>query len=114
MDSLDYWKESISESAEECGVVLTQNQLECIAKTVKGSHECYGMAFYTPPDSDRLSDIKREYENKLKNIENEFNTYRENAEKAIKIALKQYYDTHVSIHEHGEVLRHNGRTERIQ
>lgn len=45
----DYWLECVSQAAEECDATLTQEQLECIANAVQGSHENYGMAFYQPP-----------------------------------------------------------------
>jgi len=42
---MDYWKECISTAADECGLVLTEEQLECLSVYVEGSHENYGMAF---------------------------------------------------------------------
>lgn len=111
---IDYWKECIAIAADECGVALTAEQLECIADSAKGGHECYGMSFYSPPDSDRLSDIEGEWKAKLAALQREFDAYRGNAETAVKQALGQYGDAQVSIGEYGEVLRHGGRTERIQ
>lgn len=72
------------------------------------------MAFYSPPLSDRLGDIEQESAGKLKRLQAEFDAYRNNAETAIKQALHQYADSNVSIHAHGEVLSHSGRTVRIQ
>lgn len=42
---MEYWKECISIAADECGLVLTEEQLECLASSVEGGHENYGMAF---------------------------------------------------------------------
>ena len=42
---MDYWKECISMAADECGLVLTDEQLECLAGSVEVGHESYGMAF---------------------------------------------------------------------
>lgn len=42
---MDYWKECISIAADECGLSLTDEQLECIAGAVEGGYENYGMAF---------------------------------------------------------------------
>lgn len=110
----DYWKECISSSAQECGLVLTSEQLKCLAKDIEIGHENYGMAFYSPPASDRLNEIEREYQNKIKKIESEFNKYRKNAEEAVKIALNQNPDTNISIGEYGEVTRWGGRVTQIQ
>jgi hypothetical protein len=114
MTSIDYWKECISCAAEECGLEITQEQLESIAECVEGGHDNYGMAFYSPPPSDRMSVIESEWKAKLKDKERELERYQANAETAIKLALRQYSDANVSIGEYGEVLRHDGRTERIQ
>lgn len=114
MDSLDYWKECISLAADECGAVLTAEQISEIAEIVKGGHENYGMAFYSPPASDRYSQIEREWQAKLDAKQAELDAYRDNAETAIKKALRQHSDAQVTIGEYGEVLRHGGRTEVIQ
>ena len=110
----DYWQDCISEAADECALKLTPEQLACLAAGAEGGHEHYGMAFYSPPPGDRLGEIEREAERKLKAVQGEFDRYRANAETAVKQALRQYADTQVTIGERGEVLRHDGRTERIQ
>lgn len=110
----DYWKECISIAADECELTLTPKQLEYLASSAEGGHEHYGMAFYSPPPSERLNEIEKEWKNKLKALQSEFDAYRGNAETAVRKALRQHRDEQVSIGEHGEVLRHGGRTERIQ
>lgn len=110
----DYWSECISLAAEECDLTMTAEQLECLADSVAAGHECYGMAFYSPPASDRLSDIEREWKAKLAALQGEFDAYRNNAETAVKKALRQHSDAQVTIGAYGEVLRHGGRTEQIQ
>lgn len=114
MEDLDFWKECISIAADECELSMTPEQLECLAGSVSGGHENYGMAFYSPPDSDRYDDIEREAKSKLKALQAEFDAYRNNAESAVKQALRQRHDESVSIGDHGEVFRHGGRTEQIQ
>ncbi|OKP30181.1 hypothetical protein [Serratia fonticola] len=114
MTELDYWEECISLGAEDCDLKLTPEQLKCLAESVSGGHENYGMAFYSPPDSDRYDDIEREAQSKLKKLQAEFDAYRNNAESAVKQALGQYRDANISIGDHGEVFRHGGRTEQIQ
>ena len=109
-----YWEECISAAAEDCGLKLTAEQLDCIAGAVESGHENYGMAFYSPPSSDRISEIEREWKAKLEKAENEAKIYRENAEKAVKQALHQRSDARISIGEYGEVFRHGGRTVQIQ
>lgn len=114
MTDLDYWEECISQATDDCDLTLTSEQLTCLAGAVSGGHEHYGMAFYSPPDSDRYADIEREWQQKYKTLKAEFDAYRGNAETAVKQALRQHRDDNVSIGEYGEVLRHGGRTERIQ
>lgn len=41
----DDMKECISIAADKCGLVLTDEQLECLADSAESGHECYGMAF---------------------------------------------------------------------
>lgn len=114
MNDIDYWKECISIAAEECDLKLTPEQLACLADSASGGHEHYGMAFYSPPTSDRINDIESEWKRKLKDLQAEFDKYRGNAESAVKRALRQHSDAQVTIGEHGEVLRHGGRTVQIQ
>ena len=62
----DYWREWITVGAEECELTLTQEQLACLACSAEGGHEHYGIAFPSPPDNDRISDIEREKEGEMK------------------------------------------------
>lgn len=114
MTGLDYWKECISTGAEECDLELTGEQLECLAETAQGGHENYGMAFYSPPASDRLNDIEDEWRKKYNDLQADFDRYRDNAEKAVGRALHQYDDANISIGDHGEVYRIDGRHTQIQ
>jgi len=114
MTPLDYWAECISKAAEDCGATLTPEQLESIAKAVEGSHENYGQAFYSPSWAERVTDIESDGKAKLKKLQAEFDAYRAKAETAVKQALGEHHDANVTIHDDGEVLRHGGRTERIQ
>ena len=114
MKSIDYWKDCISQAADDCGLTVTEEQLKCLAESAEVAHENYGMAFYSPPASDRINDIEREWKLKLEAKERELERYRANAETAIKEALQQPSNAQVSIGEHGEVFRHGGRTDQIQ
>jgi len=114
MESIDYWKECISNAADECGAELTHEQLECIAASAESGHEHYGMAFYSPPPSERLDEIEREWKKKYDDLRAEFDRYIGNAETAVKRALRQHRDASVSIGAYGEVTRHGGRSEVIQ
>lgn len=114
MSAAEYWRECISIAADECDLTLTDEQLQCLASGAQGGHEYYGMAFYSPPDSDRLSDIENEWKAKLTALQREFDAYRGNAETAVKQALRQHSDANVSIGKYGEVFRNDGRTEQIQ
>ena len=110
----DYWQECIGIAAEECDLKLTPEQLDYLASSAKSGHEHYGMAFYSPPPSERMNEIEDGWKKKLKALQTEFDAYRSNAESAVKQALRVHRDDQVSILPHGEVLRHGGRTTRIQ
>lgn len=110
----DYWRECISIAADECDLKLTKDQLDSLAENAKSGHEHYDMAFYSPPPSDRISDIEDGWKRKLKALQAEFDAYRHNAETAVKQALRVDRDSQVTIGKHGEVLMHGGRTVQIQ
>lgn len=110
----NYWRECIAIAAEECELTLTPEQLDALACSAEDGHEHYELAFYSPPSSERLSEIEREWKAKNDRLQAEFDAYRDNAETAVKKALRQHRDTQVTIGKHGEVLRHGGRTEVIQ
>lgn len=115
MREIDYWKECLSEAAEECELSsITDDQLTKLAEAVKIGHENYGMAFYSPPNKERIDDIEKEWKEKLKAKEQELKRYKDNAETAIKTALNQRSDALVSIGEYGEVTRYDGRFTQIQ
>jgi hypothetical protein len=114
MTPINYWKEGLASSAEECGLVMTEEQLSHLAEAMEGGHECYGMAFYSPPPGDRIAAIESEHKRKLDSLQREFDTYRANAEKAVGQALGQYPDVGISIGEYGEVHRYDGRITQIQ
>lgn len=110
----EYWRECISIAAEECELALTPEQLAYLADAASGGHEHYGIAFYSPPASDRLNEIERESAAKLKALQAEFDHYKDNAETAVKRALRVHSADPVTIGPYGEVFRHGGRSEQIQ
>jgi translation elongation factor EF-Tu-like GTPase len=110
---IDYWKECVATAADECGVSLSAEQLQYIAESVEGCHDNYGLAFYEPPASDMLSEVERKWEQKYKALRAEFDAYENNAEKALKRALRMPGDSLVGIDSRGDVYRYDGRTERI-
>lgn len=114
MTHLDYWEECLSESFIEHGITATSEQIKQIAINVEAAHDNIGMCFYQPPASDRYAAIEREWEQKYKQLEKQFEKYQANAETAVKIALHQRPDTRVGIGEYGEVTRYDGRCDRIQ
>lgn len=114
MTEIEYWEECISLGAEECDLILNNNQLKTLAKSAQGGHENYGMAFYSPPPSDRINVIASEWKSKLDKLQAEYDDYRSNAETAVKKALRQHSDAMVSIGEYGEVTRYDGRITQIQ
>lgn len=109
----DYWSECIALAAEECGLVLTSEQLKALAGAAEIGHENYGMAFYTPPLSDRIASVDREWKDKLRAKEAELDRYQVGAETAIKTALRMHRDSNVSINYDGSVYKTDGRTVRV-
>lgn len=78
---MDYWEECISIAADECGLTLTKDQLECLASYVVGGHENYGMAFGhdcipNPLNTEveslkrRIKELEEEHERCLHGIKN--------------------------------------------
>lgn len=117
--SASYWEEAVSIAFEEADAWsayagLTKEQRDHIGESLQGSHENYGMAHYTPPASDRLNQIEREADARLKALQREFDAYREDAETAVKRALRVRSDASVAIGKHGEVVKYDGRTTVIQ
>jgi hypothetical protein len=41
---MTYWVECITEAFEDCGLVATQEQLDCVVAWAEGAHENYSMA----------------------------------------------------------------------
>lgn len=104
----DYYAEGLDDSFAEHGVTATPEQIKAVSIDVAGYAEHEGQAFYTPPWSDRISDIERDWQTKYAALEKEFGKYRGDAELAVGKALKQYSDASLSIGPYGEVLRHDG------
>lgn len=90
-------------AAEECDLRLTDEQLSCLSNAVENWHENYSMAFYSPPSSERMNQIENDWKTKLEALQSELDSYRKNAESAVKKALRIHQDDHVSIQPHGKV-----------
>ena len=73
----DYWSECIADAAESCGLELTAEQRKCLVESVQAAHENYGMAFYSPPSSDRLDSINSEWEAQFRRLQAEFDADKE-------------------------------------
>jgi len=115
----DYWDETLANSFESQGAwdlfkQLTEDQRSAIAEDLECAHENYGMAFYSPPSSERYDQINDEWRRKYNDLKKEYDKYIGNAERAVKQALRQHSDSNVSIGEYGEVFRHDGRYTQIQ
>ena len=113
MSELGYWAECISDAADGCGLQLTAEQLAELADGVRIAHEQYSMAFYSPPSTDRLSEIERRHEEEASQIKARLERAEEGAKTAIRRALGIHSDALISITDDGEVYRHEGRTEQI-
>ncbi len=110
----DYYAECVECAADELGLKLTPEQIKYIGGAVENYAENVGLAFYEPPASDFYSRKEREWESKYKSLEAEFFRYRDNAETAVKIALRQPRDANIDIGENGVVRKYDGRSDRIQ
>jgi hypothetical protein len=114
MSKQDYWEETIEIAASECGLSLTEEQIKYLGAAAESSHDNYGMAFYSPPASDRIHAEEREWERRYKLLDKEFEAYRNNAEHAVKKALNCRTNDSVGIGEYGKVTLYDGRHEVIQ
>lgn len=105
MSDLEYWKECIAQSAEDCNLSLTDIQLETLAEGASSAHEMYSQAFYDPGWDGRLSQIKQEYKDKEKSLQQQFDKYIGNAETAVKRILNIHPEDSISIGDYGEIER---------
>lgn len=117
MRKAEYYQESFECAMDEAGCYhlveqMTPEQRKSVGDGIAGSVECESMAFYSPPPSDRLNAIESEWRNKYRELEAEYEGYRNSAEKHMKRILRVHRDDPVSIHSDG-VYRHGGRTEQI-
>jgi hypothetical protein len=110
----DYYAEGLADAFAEQGIAATAEQIKAVAESVAGYAEHASQAFYTPSASDRIADIERGWQAKYNELKKDFEKYENNAETAVKKALRVHRDTSVSIGEYGEVLAHGGRTTQIQ
>lgn len=82
-----------------------------LAGAASSAHEHYDMAFYSPPASDRLSEIEREWKAKLKAEQDRFDKYRDNAETAPKgrevLLWSTKYKQPISVGDWGSYCRMN-------
>ncbi len=109
----NYWCECVADAAEDAGAALTKEQIKWIADAVQGAYENYSLAFYSPPPSDRIADIEREWQSKLDQQKREHEAAAANADRALRKSLGIYRDLPLSINESGEVFVHNGRTTQV-
>lgn len=79
MGHLDYWKETIAESATEHGINLSSDQVEKLAKDVEFAHEMYPEAMgYTSipnPAKTREAELLRQIERERDAAENQLRSY---------------------------------------
>jgi hypothetical protein len=61
-DDIDYWSEALGEALCEIDKfdALTSDERKQVARVLSGAHECYGMAFYSPPSGEHeRSEVSR-------------------------------------------------------
>lgn len=103
---LDYWMEALNDAASEVDLNITPEQLLVMAKNIEGWYENYGMAFYSPPAGDMVSESMRGHKESFIELQKEFDTYRNNAENVIRDALGVSTNTPIRICENGDVFRY--------
>jgi len=118
MGKADYYEEAFMIAMEEAGCFhlvdqMTQQQRKDVGAGIAGSVKHEGQAFYTPPASDRYSQIEREWKAKYDSLKAEYDRYQETAGKTLGRVLRQHRDDHVFMTDDGEVFRSGGRTEQI-
>ncbi|ARK07460.1 hypothetical protein LAV_00060 [Sphingobium phage Lacusarx] len=114
----DYYQECFEISMEEAGCwhlveQMTKEQRQEVGEGIAGGVENEGMAFYTPPSSDRYNQIERDWKAKYDRLQAEFDRYRETSGKTLGRILRQHSDTHVFMDDDGSVYRSGGRTTQI-
>lgn len=102
----DYYAEGLIESFDEHGITATSEQIRAVAADVELYAENQGMAFYSPPASDRYNEIEREWKAKYEALRKEFDAYVGNAETAVKRIGRLHSDANISIGQYGEVTRY--------
>lgn len=117
MSKAEYYEEAFMIAMEEAGCWhlverMTKEQRAEVGAGIAGSVEHEGLAFYTPPASDRYRQIEREWQAKYNRLANEYERYQDSAEKHVKRILRVWPDVSISIDSDG-IYRHDGRTEQI-
>ena len=99
---MDYWEECISIAANDCGLTLTKDQLECLAGSVESGHENYGMAFghdcIPNPMSSEVESLKKQIREMEKRHEKQLHGIKKG------VALRRQVSVHeVCIEDDGHV-----------
>jgi hypothetical protein len=105
---MDFYTDAIRDAAEECGAELTDKQIAYLARADRASKNV-GLAFNTPPASDRLSEVEGEWMRKYEALKAEYSTFQSNAERAVQESFGLRRDDRVSIGSHGRVLLNDGQ-----
>lgn len=114
----EYWREAVMMAFEGAGLWdaikdIPMEKLMQVGEALEVSAEHQGMAFYSPPASDRIADIEREWKGKIARLQAEHDRYVETTGKTLGRILRQHSDTPVFMTENGNVYRSGGRTEQI-
>lgn len=72
----DYYKETLQESFEYCGLSATPEQIDLIANDISNAVENESLAFYSPNEYDS-GPTKEDLKNKIKSLEDEINSLKE-------------------------------------
>ena len=101
----DYWREVVMNAADGCDLELTREQRESMADAMSAAHDRYGLAFYTPPSSDRMAEIEAEHKREVTRLRAEMDAYRATVQEGLKVRYEiNGQGTQVDIDVHGRVL----------
>jgi len=114
----EYYREAVELAFDGCGLwdaikdIPAATMLE-IGAAIAESVENQSLAIYSPPASDRLASLEREWRQRVEDERDRTEAARKGAETAVRNILRIHRDVPLSVTDGGEVYRSDGRMERV-
>lgn len=113
-----YYREAFEIAMDEAGCwslieQMSEVQRKAVGESLAGSAENESLACYSPPASDRVASIEREWRQRVDEERDRTEVARKGAETAVRRALGIAKDIPISVTDGGEVYRADGRMTRI-